>query len=82
MNLIYFSLIVIVIAWLLALWFGVIAGFGWLMALILNWFGINIVWWKCSIVWFAIVVTGKLIAGFAPHNSDDSKEEKASTEEN
>ena len=80
MNLIYFSLIVIVIAWLLALWLGVIAGFGWLMALILSWFGINIVWWKCSIIWFAIVVTGKLISGFTSHNNDDAEEEDSTKE--
>lgn len=78
MNLVVYSLAVIVIAWLVALWLGVIAGFGWLMALILGWFGINIIWWKCGIVWLAIVVTGRLITGFTSRNdaSDDDEEEE------
>ena len=78
MSLIYYSFIVIVIAWLLALWFGVIAGFGWLMSLILGWFGINIVWWKCGIIWLAIVITGKLITGFTSRNdtSDNDEDEE------
>jgi len=78
MNLVVYSLAVIVIAWLVALWFGIIAGFGWLMALILGWFGINIVWWKCGIIWLAIVVTGRLITGFTSRNDapDDSEDEE------
>lgn len=80
MNLIYYSFIVIVIAWLLALWFGVIAGFGWLMSLILGWFGINIVWWKCGIIWLAIVITGKLITGFTSRN--DTSDDEVSEDEN
>jgi hypothetical protein len=48
---------------LTALSAGLIAGIGWVLSAVLSWFGLSLVWWKCSIIWIVIGFIGSAFRG-------------------